>query len=425
MKTALLIAFYFPPFIASSGIQRPLKFAKYLPEYGWRPVVLTASAHAFAEAASESLSAIPAETVVERALSLDAGRHLAIGGRYLGFTALPDRWVSWFPFAIWRGLRMIRRYRPEVIWATYPIATCHLIGATLARIANLPLVVDYRDAMVVDDFPLDPAQRRVFQRIERRVVAFADAAVFTTPSSRELYRMRYPEHPADRLVCIRNGYDEDDFETLPSPPPRRAGTPVRLVHSGLLKMSERDPRPFLAGLAGAIAAGAIDRGAVEVIFRAPGDEDVHRQLVADAGLNGVVHVLPRLAYAEALREMAESDALLIFQDAGCNHLVPAKLYEYIRARRPVLALTDHRGETADLMRESAAGTVLDITSVEEIRERLPEFLRAVADGTAPTPSPDAAQRYSRRRQTAELAELFAHTIAGRSSAAPLPQGKAV
>jgi glycosyltransferase involved in cell wall biosynthesis len=425
MKTALLIAFYFPPFNASSGIQRPLKFAKYLPEHGWRPVVLTASAHAFEEAASDSLSAIPAGTVVERALALDAGRHLAIGGRYLGFTALPDRWVSWFPFAIWRGLRMIRRYRPEVIWATYPIATCHLIGATLARIANLPLVVDYRDAMVVDDFPLDPAQRRVFQRIERRVVALADAAVFTTPSSRELYRMRYPEHPADRLVCIRNGYDEDDFEALPSAPPRRAGSPVRLVHSGLLKMSERDPRPFLAGLAAAIGSGAIDRGAVEVIFRAPGDEDVHRQLVADAGLTGVVHVLPRIAYAEALREMAESDALLIFQDAGCNHLVPAKLYEYIRARRPVLALTDHRGETADLMRESAAGTVLDITSVEEIRDRLPAFLRAVADGTAPPPSADAAQRYSRRRQTAELAELFARTIARRSSAVTLPQGEAV
>jgi hypothetical protein len=423
VKRALLVAFHFPPYSGSSGVQRSIKFVKYLPEHGWEPLVLTAAPRAYTGTSDEQLGDIPPGTVVERAFALDARRHLAWRGRYFGFTALPDRWISWWPAAVLRGLALIRRYRPQVIWATYPIATAHVIGMTLARLSGLPLVADYRDAMVVDDFPEDPAQRRAFSSIERRVVRQASAAVFTTPSSREVYRARYPAESPDKLVCIRNGYDDADFAELPPRPAARApGTPLRLLHSGLMKLSERDPRPFLAALAGLIADGAVGRSAVEVVFRAPGDEALHRRLVAEAGLEGVVRVAPRVGYAEAIAEMAAADALLVFQNAGCNHLVPAKLYEYIRARRSVLALTDHRGETADLLREAGAGVALDITSTAGIRAGLPGYLRELAAGTAPVAAESAVRRYSRRSQAGELAALLDRVAAAPARIAAAPGG---
>jgi glycosyltransferase involved in cell wall biosynthesis len=407
MKKALLIAFHFPPFSGSSGVQRTLKFTKYLPEFGWEPIVLSADPRAYPSRSSDLLREIPQGTVVHRAFALDAGRQLAVRGRYLGLTALPDRWVSWWPAAVWSGLRLIRRYRPEVIWATYPIATTHLIGASLARLAGLPLVADYRDAMVVDDFPEDPAVRRLYSRIERRVTERCRAAVVTTPRSCELYRARYPDH-AGKFVCIRNGYDDADFDAIPAPVARAPARRLRLLHSGLLKLTERDPRPFLGALKDLLATGALAAGDVEVVFRAPGDEAAHRRLIGELGLGDVVRVEPAIAYDAALSEMTRADVLLLFQDANCNHLVPAKLYEYIRARRPVLALTDHAGESADLVREAAAGLVLDIASRESIRTALPGFLRDVRRGDAPSASADRALRYSRRRQTGELAELLAH-----------------
>jgi len=409
-RRVLVVAFHVPPYSGSSGVQRTLKFVKYLPGYGWEPLVLTADPRAYVGTSDDLLKEIPAGTVVERAFCLDAQRHLSWRGRYLRFTALPDRWVSWFPGAVLRGLAMIRRHRPEVIWATYPIATAHVIAATLARLSGLPLVADYRDAMVVDDFPEDPAQRRSYQAIERRVIARAGAAVFTTPSSRELYRARYPAVPADRLVWIRNGYDDADFAALPEAGARAPGAPVRLLHSGLIKLSERDPRPFLSALAGLLAEGKLARGSVEVVFRAPGDEGLHRRLVAEAGLGDVVRIEPRVEYAEALREMAAADALLIFQDAGCNHLVPAKLYEYIRARRPVLALTDARGETADIVRESGAGLVVDLASTSAIAAALPGYVADLAAGRAPVASEAAMRRYSRRSQAGELAALLDRVV---------------
>ena len=407
MKTALLVAYHFPPYSGSSGIQRTLKFTRYLPEYGWTPIILTADPRAYPAVSDDLIDQVPPETVVRRAFALDAARHLALGGKYFQFTALPDRWSSWWLSGVIDGRKLIRRHAPAVIFATYPIATAHLIGATLARQSGLPFVADYRDAMVANDFPADGPVRRAFQRIERRIVREADAVILTTPGSRDLYRNRYPDEPGGKMRCIRNGYDETDFHLSPSGQKLpEQGRPVRLVHSGLLKLSERDPRPFLQAVASLRQAGLLGREGVEIIFRAPGDEQLHRRIVDDLGLHDVVQILPPVGYRQALDEMAKADVLLLFQDAGCNHLVPAKLYEYIRTGRPILALTDREGETANLILEAEAGLVLDIASTDEIRAALPAFLRDVAAGQAPAASLEKARRFSRRSQAGELAAVF-------------------
>ncbi len=115
MKGALFIVFHWPPFSGSSGVHRSLRFTKYLPEQGWTPLVLSASPRAFPTRGDDLLGEITPGTVVRRAFALDAARHLAVRGRYLRATALPDRWVSWWLPAVATGLQMIRRHRPAVI----------------------------------------------------------------------------------------------------------------------------------------------------------------------------------------------------------------------------------------------------------------------------------------------------------------------
>src|SRR6476659_8989005 len=131
MRTVLMVAFQFPPFSGSSAVQRTLRFVRYLPEFGWTPLVLTAHPRAYEQASDDQLDQIPSNTIVKRAFSLDAARHLGIMRRYPARLARPDRWRLWGPPAIFAGLRMIRKYRPDALWSTFPIPTAHVIGKSL------------------------------------------------------------------------------------------------------------------------------------------------------------------------------------------------------------------------------------------------------------------------------------------------------
>ena len=140
-KPVLMAAYHSPPLAGSSGTQRTLRFVNPLPAFGWQPLVLTAYPRTY-ERTSDDLNAdVPPEMVVRRAFALDTARHLSQGGRYAGAMARPGRWVSGRFDAVRVGLQMIRKPRPAAIWATYPIATAHLICAEPSRRTELALRV--------------------------------------------------------------------------------------------------------------------------------------------------------------------------------------------------------------------------------------------------------------------------------------------
>src|SRR5215813_9488403 len=151
MRRVLMVAYHFPPYSGSSGLWRTLSFCRYLPHHGWHPLVLTTRPSAYPETSDYADDDLPPSVQVERVRALDAARHLAIGGRYVSWSAVPDRWVSWFVGGVARGLRLIRTRAPRVIWSTYPIATAHLIGLALHRLTGLPWVADFRDPMTEID----------------------------------------------------------------------------------------------------------------------------------------------------------------------------------------------------------------------------------------------------------------------------------
>lgn len=409
VKSALLIAFHFPPVQVSSGLQRTLTNSRKLPEHGWRPLVLSAHPRAYPMTSEGQLRDIPPGTVVERAFALDTGRHLALGGRYPKFLSLPDRWVSWWLGGLITGWRLARRHRPSVIWSTYPIATAHLIGLTLHKLTGIPWVADFRDSMTEPDYPPQRQKRRVYQWIERKTIEHCSRAVFTTPGALEMYRKRYPQFPQDKWRMIANGYDEDIFDEVEANLIRRQSGnigPTVLLHSGVIYPQERDPAPFFRAVARLSASGAIDASRVRVVLRACGHQAVFLPMLQELGIEDIVQLMPVISYREAIEEIFQADGLIVLQAANCNHQIPAKIYEYFRARRPILALTDPAGDTASTIRKAGIHSIAPLDDASAIADTLLEFLHAIEAGKPEVATPEAVQRSSRAYAVASLAGVF-------------------
>jgi glycosyltransferase involved in cell wall biosynthesis len=220
-----------------------------------------------------------------------------------------------------------------------------------------------------------------------------------------MYATHFPDVPQKRWTVIPNGYDEEDFqEAERSISPRPLGDgPAVLVHSGVLYPDARDPRPFFEAMAELRRTGRISPSSVKIILRASGYDDVYRPLLRQLGIEDIVSLEPALPYSRALAEMLDADGLLIFQASNSNWQIPAKLYECLRAGRPIFALTDPGGDTAVVLK-SEGGTIVRIDSKTEIAEALAKFLVALRVRKSLPRSP--IEKYSRKSRTRELAELL-------------------
>ncbi len=410
VKHVLMVAFHYPPVQVSSGVQRSLAFSRYLQEHGWDPVVLTAHPRAYPAISDNQMKDIPESVPVKRAFALDTSKHISIGSKYPGILALPDRWIGWWFGGIWSGLQLIRKYRPKVIWSTYPIATAHLIGLTLQRLTGLPWVADFRDSMTELDYPQAGPKRRAYLWIEKKVVRACTKAVFTTPGAVRMYRERYPELPKDKWLLLPNGYNEEIFSEIEadllkdkSTKKRQRRDPFVLVHSGVIYPSERDPRPFFQALANLRQRHAIDASRLRVILRATGHDALYQPMIEELGIDDIVFLEPGVSYRDALKEMMSADALLILQATSCNHQVPAKVYEYFRARRPVLSFTDRAGDTAIALSEAGLSDMAPLDDKEEIQRVLLSFIEKLELGSAAVANDKSVQRYSRQAAAKTLA----------------------
>lgn len=406
MRRVLLIAFHYPPMHGSSGLQRTYRFAQYLREFAWEPVVLTIAPRAYVAVADDCAEL--AGVRVCRAFGVDSARHLALFGRYPACIARPDRWLSWWLGGVLSGLRLIRQFRPDVLWSTYPIATAHLIGHALARRSGLPWVADFRDPMAHDGYPEDAATWQSFLRVEQKVFARAAAATFTTAGALQFYRQRYPA-TTTRLHLLENGYDEEAFRAaernLPSGRNDPAA-PIVLLHSGVVYPQWRNPQMLFRAIRRLADQGHPGGRRLRVRFRASAHDSFVAELARAEKVSDFVELVPDVDYIDALTEMMTVDGLLLLQNAECNTQVPAKFYEYLRAARPILALTDPAGDTARALDAHAGNWVADLASVDDIHRGLTAWLDALP-GPAVRGEPAAPiAACSRRARTGQLANLL-------------------
>jgi glycosyltransferase involved in cell wall biosynthesis len=411
-KTVLLIAFHFPPFRGSSGMQRTLRFAQHLPKFGWQPIVLTTTARAYESRSDSAGNEVPEGLEVHRAFSLDAARQLSVLGRYPSWLATPDRWATWKFRAVPTALRLIRHRKIDVVWSTFPIATAHRIGVEVQRRSGLPWVAEFRDPMWQGDYPPEPRTNRAWKELETDIFSRASRVVVTTPGAAAVYADRFSRFDASRIEVIENGYDEEAFRRADKAPhedtarSRRPDEPITILHSGVVYRSERDPSHLFAAIASMKRNGLVSSSRLRIVLRASGHESEYQRDIERLDISDIVNLAPPVDYLAALQEMLSADGLLLLQASNCNAQVPAKLYEYVRSGRPILALADPAGDTARTLRHIGIGLIASIDSAEQIERALLQVLDQVQNGTGTQPTPEVVARYSREAQAKQLAGLL-------------------
>lgn len=408
-RHVMLIPFHFPPIQGSTGALRSCAFAKWLPDFDWRVTVLTVREAAYPAVAPENRAMIPADSRVERAFALDTQRSLSIRGRYPRWLALPDRWMTWIIGGVWRGWRLCRRDRPDVLYSTYPIPSSHVIAYLLHRLTGIHWVAEFRDPMVEEDYPANRLERRVRMWIERRVCRHASRIVVVTPSARAMY-IDKAGRGEDFVVDVANGYDpansSGDAGVELNPESVAGSDRMVILHSGLLYPGERNPGPILQALANIRGEDASLLEGVEFVFRGAGTESEYQQEAERLGVADIALFKPSVSYGEAKREAAAADALMVLQGSMCNRQIPAKLYECAAMGAPILCIADPKGDTAQLANRLGVAGGARLEDAEEIRMLLVRFLGDLRAGRAVGVDAEVAEGMTRRARARELAKCL-------------------
>ncbi len=416
MRDMIFISYFFPP-MGGGAVLRALKFVKYLPAFGWRPLVVAGAGDYHVR--DKTLAAeIPSAALVRRvgrksllgrgaqeaAVPSPPSRHVVarlsrrLSRELRRVVSFPDIY-SWFARPAYDAARrLLAAYGAELIFSTAPPYTSHVVAARLARDVGLPLVLDYRDAWAGNPFerPATAVHRWRTPRAEAAVLRRASAVVTVTEGMAEEYRRRLPG--GGRVVFIPNGYDEGDFA---EPAPSRDG-PFTVAYSGQF-YGDRMPWNFLAAAARFAARRGLGPDDFVVRFVGPIGRSVLRRA---KGFGVCVDAPGVLGHRDAVRAIRAADVNLIIIGSrpGGAATLTGKIFEYLRAGRPVLGLVPPDGEAAALIEEFDAGAVV---APDDVAGAAAALARLYDDsGAAPRPCPQALGRFERRRLTAELAALF-------------------
>jgi hypothetical protein len=256
----------------------------------------------------------------------------------------------------------------------------------------------------------------MYAAIEAEAAAKAAYCIFTTPGAAAMYRERFPA-AAERMHVLENGYDEESFASLPKQKDALTGVagrtgPIVLLHSGIVYPSERDPTQLFAALQMLQRSRTLSPADVLIRFRAAEHDDLLRSLATQYGVQEFIELSTAIPYRQALAEMRAVGGLLVMQASNCNAQIPAKIYEYLRANRPVLGLTDPAGDTAGVLRDAGLHAIARLDSAQEIADTLPGFIQAIRSGVAHLPHVRAVRAASRQGRTEALAKLLDTVAAG-------------
>jgi glycosyltransferase involved in cell wall biosynthesis len=420
MRRVLLIAFFYPPDEAVGSV-RPAALAKYLPRFGWEAVVLTPKRQGVLRESKHVIETeyrdVLGDWKARLGLDQERGVHEQFGlpltkkrGSALPHTRLlefvkyfltyPDPYKGWIPCAL-EALQEIRR-RPDLdiaaIVTTGPPISCHLIGRQARKILGCPWVADFRDLWTQNLG--DRSFRRLQVGLEKRTLKDADVLVTVSEPWGSRLQQRYP----DKKICtITNGFDPDDYC---SPPPALTRE-FSITYTGQLYQGQRDPTVLFEVLRDLVDEKVMSPEDVRVRFYGPIEHWV-TTLLRQYRLEEVVEIHGIVTRKEALQRQAESQILLLlgWADPRETGQHSGKLFEYLGAARPILAVGGSRGVLTETLKETHAGT--HALSKEEVRNFLVASYREFkTKGYVPYYGDDAAiGRYTHFQMARQFAEVL-------------------
>lgn len=395
-KNILYVAYHFPPILGSSGVHRTLAFTRYLQEQGWQTRVLTSSLTAYDHWEEEQLKFIPEKVKVIRAFARNTAKHFSFKGKYISWMALPDNWQSWIIGGLISGLKQIYLQRPDIIVSTYPIASAHIIAYLLHKVTGIPWIADFRDPMAQADYPSEIRKKRVFEWIEKKTVKHCKHVILTAPGAIKFYKKKFPQVEPDFWQLIPNGFDQTFFDSVEVAPATEKSSKITLLHSGVIYPWERDPSALFLAIAELKQKGLLLEDNFQLLLRATGHDQLYQEKLAALQITDVVKLKPPIPYKSALKEMLEVDGLLLLQADNCDYQIPAKAYEYIRAQKPILALTSESGDTGQLLKSMGLACITPLDDKEKIKLALVDYLNKLENNDFSHLSETEMFRYSRQ-----------------------------
>jgi len=404
MKKVLMIAYFFPP-LGGSGVQRTLKFVKYLPHYGIQPIVSTVkSGHNFAYDQS-LLKEIPHTVQIYRSSSLETlwlrgliEKLARLKGSRVGaenseksvdveknvnedqgksakqrifdfidrYFFIPDSKMRWLPFGFLKSLQVARREHVDYLFSTsYPYTT-HLIALLVHKFYRKPWIADFRDPWVGNKAMQKqiPFRLKLDAWLEGLVVQNAAHIVNVTPSLTEMYKKRYPEY-SQKMITITNGFDPEDFTGI---------CPVRqnkftLIHTGIIAEAY-DMETFVEGVDLFLKRrpeARADFQALFIGFVPPKYQDLLKNKLLET-----VTIMDYMSHKEVLNYQAGAHLLFLTFDQSVDIAYSGKIFDYIGIGKPILGLLPE-GVAAQLIRERKLGSVASLGNSFELADAVSKY----------------------------------------------------
>lgn len=421
LRQVLLITYLYPP-VENAGTRPVEKFVKYLPEFGYRPVILTTANYGNLPDDADRLIFRADELFgffkrAYRALKLG---HVPVdqqgtigllppGGRLerWKFTYMvPDPKIIWYPPAVRQGRKVLRSQPIRLLYSTSPPETSHLVALKLKQETGLPWVADFRDGWLFE--PLIGARlssnlrRRLESGLEQKVMQTADRVITVNEVIAADMAQRYPEAAA-KVSVIPNGYDSDDFAGLQRQTPHDK---FRLVYTGSLSLSRQGTS--LSGLLKTLQAmhssnqPMMKHLEITLVGSLAATE---LQAIEQAGVCPYFSLLGPVPYRQALQYQVDADVLLLVIAPNRVGISTSKLFEYLAAGRPILALSGP-SVAARLVSMLDAGVVVEPDDSAGIQQALQAFYRQWQAGQLRVHHDLQLHQFERRELTRQLANLF-------------------
>jgi glycosyltransferase involved in cell wall biosynthesis len=410
-----------------------LKFVKYLPDFGWQPVVLTVQDGDYPARDESLLAEIPQHAIVYRTKIFEPYRlyrkltgkaanapvdveNIPQGGKQGGSAMesltefvrstffIPDARIGWYPYAVPQGLKIIKEQNIEAIYSSSPPYTTSVIARKLHLATKIPWVAGFRDPWT--GFLSTPDRwfipRAIDERLERTVFNDANAVEAAWRGILKDVLAKVPGIDQKKLVYHPNGFDGEDYPA----PKKQKNKRFTVTYTGSM-YGKRNPRTFLQAIEGLVSDGKVDPGKINLKFIGRFGSEV-REMLERSSIHDSIEVVSYLPHSESVEALLRSDALLLIVDEadGSDEIVPGKVFEYIGAQRPIIALAPE-GAIACLMRETRSGLVAPNQDISAIQAAFIEcYDNFLYHKRKFKQDREAVKRYDRREITRQLAALL-------------------
>lgn len=432
MKKVLIISYYWPP-AGGPGSQRVVKFAKYLPQFGWQPVILTVKNGEFPYIDPSLEKDIPSDVKVYRTKSWEpflfykklTGRP-ALEALPVGLLThekknvverlaswiranlfIPDARIGWIPFATKKGLQIIDEEKIDLIFSSSPPHSLQLIAKKLKERTGLAWVADFRDPWTDIRYYESMRRSRWASRkdfsLETEILQEADAIITVSASVLEGFKENAGDVDQKRFFVLPNGYDESDFDSIVS----QGSSKFLIVHTGNL-LEHQNPTTLWLSLKNLIEKNIVPRDRIQIKFFGR----VHEKILLaarDSGLDALISQTGFVEHSQIVQEMKDAHILLMVVPNMRNNrgIVTGKLFEYIGSGRPILIIGPPDSDAGKIISDFDNSIICDYADEKRCMEFISRVFSYWMDNhRVPESPPDLRAPYSRKHIARSLSEIF-------------------